>query len=256
MATAFELIHKNRFPLPVMVALALCFGFIAPSLPSWAEESGNREDVAYSQSFEDVLPGTNAPPEWYKVFGEQGDDRLTVSNLHAGEGNQSLEYDRTGDDGRYWAFGFKLPRTPAVWMAFQYSFLYEGVGNDARFYAQWRGADLKSRLLTLGLFRVKFEGIPCAQSVWHRVTVWLPPAGVDGKGKAILFQLEKKNSEGTWECVSPPAPCGGTVPQDGYGSVLFSGWPGYRNYRVYLDDFLYMAVDPEQVPDCGEGQPQ
>lgn len=195
-----------------------------------------------TQAFDDQVPGEK-PRGWSVLWGDQGDDVLTISNLHSTSAANSVLLDRAvGDSPTMYGVGRSLPDAKNGWCVLSFAMRVEGDGSNVNLGIEVRRKDGNSagKVLSLGLsgLKMKIGGAPPGDyrlGQWYRLTCWLPTAG--GNQTSAHVALEARNPDGTWKSLGPQQTVAATPPPSGYGVLMFNTHPQKRNFRMFVDDF-------------------
>jgi hypothetical protein len=226
--------------LAVLILAALALP--SSSLPALAQAT---PAPGLTQNFDEQIPG-DAPSGWIKLWGNQGDDQFTITNIKAVSGKNSLLLDRqSGTNVAQWGFGRPLPTIDDGWYVTQFDFNVDGAGSDidAGFELRAKGGG-NERACVLGLSGLSVglssgdwkQKVVLGQIVpgtWYRVTLWTPTT--NGKQTAAYATLESQDS-GQWKPVGTAQNVPATVPVGDYGFLEVNTVTSKRNFRVYIDD--------------------
>jgi hypothetical protein len=194
--------------------LAAGAAIVVPLQLSCAEARASERDAQaplLHLDFDDAIPGMN-PRGWSKVWGEQGDDRMIISNINAlgGEGNSLLFERFEGGPRAHWGSGTRIPTWSSPWLELSQAFRWEGpatraswafeiMGNrQQRLYEIGVGSVKGSRLVRIATRTSKSKAVPLGKTeagVWYRVRLLLPnPAGDARHVKAVLERFDEEHA--------------------------------------------------------------
>ena len=200
---------------------------------------------ALLQNFDDQVAG-DVPTSWIKLWGEQGDDQFTISNLKSVSGKNCLLLDKqSSTNTKMWGFGRPLPAMEEGWYMTSLDFAVEGAGNDISVWIELRArGGTNERVCVLGIAgqTVTMSSPdwthsvvlgPLAPGTWNRVTLWTPTTH---GGQASAFGLLENRVSDAWKAVGSKQSVPSAAPKGGYGFLEFNTTPDKRGYKLYVDD--------------------
>lgn len=222
-----------------VLAITLVFG------PIVARAADAPTSPLVRQTFDEQIPG-DVPDGWRKLWGEQGDDQLIVSNFYAVSGKKSLLLDRqSSTNTAQWGFGKPFPDIKDGWCVVSFDFLIEGAGNDTAIGVELRpagGPTARSLAVGIGGLKVNVAGPTFNNSTtvgayepgkWHRLTLWAPTR--EGKQTTGYATLEARDATGGWKAVGPTVSVPSTFEKE-YGFLQMNVAPNKRGFKLYVDD--------------------
>lgn len=161
--------------------------------------------------FDDAIPGMS-PQGWTRVWGEQGEDRMILSNIDAlgGEGNSLLFERFEGGPRAHWGSGTRIPAWSSPWLELSLAFRWEGPATRAhwmfeilssrqqRLYDIGVGSVKGSRQVRIATRTSRDKAVPLGKTeagVWYRVRVLLPHPASDARHvKAVLERFDEEHA--------------------------------------------------------------
>jgi hypothetical protein len=200
---------------------------------------------ALSQKFDDQIPG-DAPAGWVKLWGDQGDDQIMVSNVQTVSGNCSLMLDRqNGTNVKMWGFGRPLPALQDGWYVTRFDFLVQGSGSDIAVGFEMRaqgGGNERMCEVALNGMNVNLSNPDWTHTMalgqivagsWYRLTLWTPTS--NGKQTMAYATMENRPAA-VWKVMGPAQSVPSAAPKGGYGFLEINTIPDKRGFELFIDD--------------------
>lgn len=237
---------KIILPLLLVVMSVSCA--VAGDEPELRLPSAGGMKLVWSNGFERLLPG-QWPKGWRHLWGKFEGDAFALSNEQAGNGRQSLLFERR-EKGHY-GLSCILPKFSAgITRMLAFSFMIDGTGHNASFSFEIRqgnrrefslghiafgGNRLSIMPATRNRKQIKTVGT-YEQKKWYRVVFIFPP-DKSGKLEALLF----RQGEQVWQRVGR-AEVDGAEYKNIKVFLTLTTRPGLTGYLFYLDDMRLYEV--------------
>ena len=236
-----------RFACPIVCWFLLTLlGSLAVAAAAEPRTAPNA--LPWLQNFEQQLPG-EAPAGWSYRWGQAGDDLVSISNIEAADGRQSLLLDRTvGEKAPMSGYGTAIPDIRDGTLVLTIHLFYTGPGNNAHFSLLLRDrksphtivaalqAGDQALAFTGSAYRGKSGLGTFREKCWYRVRLWLPASGgratTTATGRAALWEMTGPD---TFTPVGNEVQLATITPPDGYGILELVTAPNKRDFRLYLD---------------------
>lgn len=222
-----------------------CVGAVMASICSARDATEKQEN--WHLDFEKYVPG-QAPREWKHLWGNQGDDLISVTSDYTSCGKRALLFDHPDGDNSMaqWGASTTFPALPESGGTLQWDFLYIGMGGDARFSFEIRNRSSKCvARVAVGYQHVNFDAtaqslkVAVRPGIWYRVQI-TAACGGEIKGREVSLRLRELLAD-TW-LIEESLTGKEAAPVESARSICLCLFRTSGPYRVYVDNVMTSSV--------------